>query len=172
LVEAPTQSPNKIAAGSSYRLFGFDRPMIFGYHSVLHSPPPVAVVFVRALRWAAELGSLVVQNSVSMWNCPYCQQQIALTWKRYFTEPGLKHTCPDCGRVSRLSDATSPKLLVLRACGQFLGGVPLALIVLKFGLPFSLVGFVIGGLATGLPIDKYVDGNFRRLLEIEDKTKS
>lgn len=108
-----------------------------------------------------------------MWNCPYCQQQIPLTWKRYFTEPGLKHRCPHCGRVSRLSDATSPKLWGLRACGQLLGGVPLALIFMfRFGLWFSIPGFVIGGFATGLPIDKYLDGHFRQLLEIKDEKKS
>jgi hypothetical protein len=107
-----------------------------------------------------------------MWICPYCQQQIALTWKRYFTEPGLKHSCPHCGRISRLDGATSPKLWACRACGELLGGVPLAIIGLQFAPLFGLLGLVIGGLVTGLPIDKYLDGKFRQLIAITDEKGS
>jgi hypothetical protein len=108
----------------------------------------------------------------TMWNCPYCQQQIALTWKRYFTEPGRKHTCPNCGKISRLSGQTSTKLWALRGLAQLLGGVPLAAVGFSFSLVAGVLGFVVGGFATGFPIDKYVDGKFLQLQKMEDGERS
>jgi hypothetical protein len=104
-----------------------------------------------------------------MWNCPYCQQQITLTWKRYLTEPGLKHKCPHCKRISRVDGTASFKLWTIRFCGVLLGAIPLAIIGFQFGELANVIGFVIGGLATGLPIDKYCDEKYRQLLQISDE---
>jgi hypothetical protein len=50
-----------------------------------------------------------------------------------------------------------------------LGGVPLGIIGLQFGYVFGFLGLMIGLFATGLPIDKYLDGKLRQLVEIEDE---
>jgi hypothetical protein len=104
-----------------------------------------------------------------MWNCPYCEQPIALTWKRYFTEPGLKHTCPRCARVSRVSRATSPTLWLSRMGGLFLGAIPIAIVCSRLGPLGGLVGFFVGSFVIGMPIDKHLDSNYRKLLPEADE---
>jgi hypothetical protein len=104
-----------------------------------------------------------------MWNCPYCQQQITLTWKRYFTEPGSRKKCPRCGKSSQLNGATSIKLWTIRICGNLLGAIPLAIVGFRFGELPGILGLAIGGLTTGLPIDKCCDEKYRQLLQISDE---
>ena len=105
-----------------------------------------------------------------MWLCPYCQQPIALTWKRYFTEPALKHTCPHCGKISRVDGETSLKLWTARSCGVLLGSIPVAIVGFQYGLVPGIVGVAVGGAITGLPIDKYLDGKYRRLIPISGQS--
>jgi hypothetical protein len=104
-----------------------------------------------------------------MWNCPYCRERMQLTWKRYFAEPGLRHQCTYCGKVSRVDGALSPKLWALRSFGTLVGGLPVAIIGSQFGRLPCLVGFILGSLATGIPIDKYLDERHRQLTGIEDE---
>jgi len=104
-----------------------------------------------------------------MWNRPYCLEPVRLTWKRYFTEPGLRHKCSHCGRISRVDGALSTKLWTLRTLGTVLGGLPLAIAGYHFGHLASPFGLIVGGLATGLPIDKYLDERHRKLTGVEDE---
>lgn len=100
------------------------------------------------------------------WLCPYCQTPMPLTWRRYFAEPGLEHTCPSCGRVSRLSAGTSPVLWLARACGVLVGAVLLAAIGSLFGMGGCLAGLVAGGLGAGFAVDGYLDAHYRRLVPL------
>jgi len=104
-----------------------------------------------------------------MWTCPYCQQQIELTWKRYFSEPALKHRCPHCGKISRVNGETSLKLWTARTCGVLLGAVPLGIIGFQHGEWVGILGGAIGGAVTGLPVDKHLDGKYRQLVSTGDQ---
>jgi hypothetical protein len=106
-----------------------------------------------------------------MWVCPFCKQRIRLTWPLYLTQPGLKHTCPHCWKVSQLSGAASLRLWAARTGAVLLGGVPLGIIGFQFGFLRGLICFVVGGLLTGLPVDKYIDERFRQLSEIKGEEK-
>lgn len=107
-----------------------------------------------------------------MWICPYCHQQMRLTWTRYFAEPGLNHRCDHCSKVSRVDGALSPKIWMLRTLGTLVGGVPVGILGYQYGSSLGLVGFVVGALATGLPIDKYIDGRYRQLTATNEEKQS
>lgn len=118
-----------------------------------------------------------VCSAVDMWICPYCRQQVPLTWRRYFTEPGRKRRCDHCGRISRLNGTLSPRIWTLRILGILAGGIPVCILGCRIGFlagpaGFVLagqVGFVLGALATGLPFDKYLDERYRQLTEIREE---
>jgi len=103
--------------------------------------------------------------------CPYCNQIFPLTWHRYFTERTNKHTCPSCQKVSQLPK--SPSYYVLLGLAQCIGGMPLAIYFLvKFGVYWTIAGWLLGALLTGTLIDKmFLDARFRRLEKLpEDKS--
>jgi hypothetical protein len=103
------------------------------------------------------------------WNCPYCNWRIRLTWKRYFTEPGVRKTCPHCGKQSTMDKTRSGKLWTIRAVSQIACGLPLGIVGLLFlGPAWGLGAFVIGGLIGGVPIDRYMDERYRQLLPLDD----
>ena len=104
--------------------------------------------------------------------CPYCNKTFALTWKRYWVAPSGRHTCPDCGKVSRLPQSASYwALLVLAACVL---GVPFALAFGSwFGGLWSIVGWIIGSLLSAIPIDKaWLDGRYRKLVKVQPDESS
>ena len=99
--------------------------------------------------------------------CPYCDKTFPLTWRRYWSSPTGRHTCPDCGKKSRLPLSVSYwALLVLAAC---VAGVPLAAIAYYwFGGLWVVAGWAIGGLLSAIPIDKtLLDERYRKLAKIE-----
>ncbi|HUK83822.1 MAG TPA: hypothetical protein VLZ12_14460 [Verrucomicrobiae bacterium] len=117
-------------------------------------------------------GTIYDIGKEDMWVCPYCNQRIRLTWPLYLTQPGLKHKCPHCWKVSKLSGSVSPRLWAARTGAVLLGGVPLGIIGHQFGFLRGLICFVVGGLLTGLPVDKYFDERFRQLIEIKGEEKN
>jgi hypothetical protein len=104
-----------------------------------------------------------------MWTCPYCREPMPLTWRRYFLEPGIRHRCAHCRRISRLNKPFSPKLLALRILGTVAGailGIAVARPFDRFADLPSIVACLFGALAIGLPVDKYADGR-HQLIGIE-----
>jgi hypothetical protein len=90
---------------------------------------------------------------------------------RYLSERGFTHKCPHCKKVSVLAGGPS-WLLGARFGGFFVGGVPLAVLSLKGDFKTIFGAFVVGGLLTALPIDKFLDGHYRRLVRLGYAEKS
>ena len=94
--------------------------------------------------------------------CPYCNHEFPLTWARYLGAPAGRHVCPDCRRVSRFRWTAASWLRQLAmVCA---GAVPVGYIFYFWlGAFGDLLGVALGGLLVGLPLDKFYDGNFRKL---------
>jgi hypothetical protein len=101
--------------------------------------------------------------------CPYCNHEFPLTWKRYWLSPAGRHVCPGCHQPSRFRITAMSWLRNLIAIG--IGGIPAGLILhFWLGGRWWFAGWILGGLLTGVPIDKFMDERFRKL-EM-DKTKN
>ena len=100
--------------------------------------------------------------------CPYCNHVFPLTWRRYLSEPGAKHRCPNCQKFSRLPWSISYFTLLILA--QSIAGVPLAAYAdFKFGGYWPLAGWIVGAFLTGTPIDKMIlDEKYRALQRLDD----
>jgi hypothetical protein len=93
--------------------------------------------------------------------CPFCIYEFGLTWVRYFKAPSGNYKCPECKKISYLEKLWWTKPLF------FLIGIftiaPIEIYVLGNGnFTLAIVGFIIYLIFT-LPLDKYVDKNYRRL---------
>src|SRR5262249_32449164 len=101
-------------------------------------------------------------------NCPYCNHEFPMTWKRYFYAPMGRHVCPECQRKSRF--AVTPGAALRTAMMVGIGAIPLALICMIFvGPRAALVGAGVGGLLTGIPLDKFYEGKYRKLEKCDDE---
>jgi len=93
--------------------------------------------------------------------CPYCECDIPLTWTRYVTSRFGKHTCPECGKPSRLEIGVLPILLVTVAMGTVAA-------LFAFLLSRWLGGYwdllaLVPAILIGLPLDKMLDERCRGL---------
>lgn len=95
--------------------------------------------------------------------CPACSAEFRLTWRRYLTAPSGHFPCPGCQRplVGRHRWWYWP-LLVLGCCAC---GVPCAILVgIHFGRAAALGAWIVGGLISGMPFDKYLENRFTALV--------
>jgi hypothetical protein len=99
--------------------------------------------------------------------CPWCGHRFPMTWRRYFLSPLGKHSCPACGKQSRFRRTVG--VLLRQSLMVSIGGAPCGLFFcLRFDWDHSwLVGWFLGSLLVGLPLDKFYDGRFRRLEKCE-----
>ena len=91
--------------------------------------------------------------------CPRCSNAFPLTWERYFKAPFGRFPCPSCGArlVGRHTWFYWP-LVVLGCCALAL---PLGYLAGKhFGLFGCITGLVLGGLLSGIPIDRFLESRF------------
>ena len=98
--------------------------------------------------------------------CPYCTAEFPLTWQRYFTARTGRHTCPDCGRISKIPlSASYLGLVILAICVL---GVPFAFAFQYWlGGYWMIAGWVVGGSVSGLLIDKSIlDAKYNKLVKI------
>jgi hypothetical protein len=111
-------------------------------------------------------------------NCPHCKAHITLTWRRYLKEPFGRHTCPECGRRSKLSTGWKYWLLYLPTLwlapffiifvALFVDAVMFprqveSHIAALFAGPWLLITYLV--LATGgVFIDRWADERMRRLV--------
>lgn len=97
--------------------------------------------------------------------CPHCHHEFRLTWKRYLWTRAGHHECPQCHQLSRFRFTYLYFLALFPAFG--LGGFPAGfLFLILFGQNIGFIGFLLGGLLTVLPIDKFIDDRFRPLEKI------
>jgi len=98
--------------------------------------------------------------------CPHCNEEFPLTWGRYWRSPAGGHICPHCQKPSRFR--ISAYSLLLRVPVFCLGAIPVGLIChIWLSITWSLVGFMAGGILVALPIDKFIDGRYRRLEKVD-----
>jgi len=91
--------------------------------------------------------------------CPECKNIIIVTWPLYFKNPFGPKYCPNCNvSISCHHRWFYWPLLFL----SFLpGGIPLSILVSYiFGNEGIIIVFIIGGLTSALPIDKYLEQKF------------
>ena len=77
-----------------------------------------------------------------------------------------RHVCPSCQRASRFRWTAASLARQLVFVG--VGGIPLGLLFhFSLGRYWGVVGLAVGGLLTGIPLDKLYDGRFRKLEKYE-----
>ena len=96
--------------------------------------------------------------------CPHCHYSFPLTWYRYWSAPLGNYCCPQCKRVSHLK-ANSAWILPLQITGIILGlGIPSFFLIYIFHHLFIGGAFLLFGiLGIVIPLDKWIDGNFKKL---------
>lgn len=91
--------------------------------------------------------------------CPECSTEFALTWRRYFTAPAGKFSCPACGITLKGKHRWWYWPLMVLGC--FALGVPVACIVAKlFGFWAGVGGWMAGAFISGLPVDRFLEDRF------------
>ena len=107
--------------------------------------------------------------------CPYCNQSFPLTWGRYVKSPLGKHTCPACGKVSRLGFTASYFVVIVVAWILILALAFLFTVLIfpktwrrVIGIPFAALVYIIGCVVL-IPFDKFFDARFRKLKKLKDE---
>ena len=105
--------------------------------------------------------------------CPHCQHEFRLTWKRYWTAWTWKHTCPECKRTSQLN---FPAVYIAFIAASFFVGISSARILVLAIFPgqyhspaahrFRLAFYVFFVLLVFVPIDRWFNNSVRRLVKI------
>jgi hypothetical protein len=111
---------------------------------------------------------ILIKNN-NGWSCPYCNLKIPLTWRHYFSNPGYKHKCPHCYDISIISGKISLPLWVVRVLGVLIGGGFFGLLGLITSPIVGFFSFAFGCMTVSLPIDKYMDENYRFLTKIKSQ---
>jgi hypothetical protein len=91
-----------------------------------------------------------------------------MTWERYLRAPTGRHVCPACQRKSRFTVTIASMLRTFAmVC---IGAIPFGLIFWFFvSHQAAVAGGTLGGLLTGIPLDKFYEGHFRKLEKCEDE---
>jgi hypothetical protein len=108
-------------------------------------------------------GSSIKNKLDKSMKCPGCSADFPLTWRRYLTAPFGKFPCPCCkaGLAGRHHWWYWP-LLVLGCC---IFGVPFAYVAgTHFGWQSGIAAWIVGGLISGIPFDKYLESRFAILI--------
>jgi hypothetical protein len=96
--------------------------------------------------------------------CPHCQTTFPVTWRRYWAAPWGNYRCPECRQLSYATGNfwwVFPILIVAMVMGGYLG---LAFAAYVFNnVWMGILFFLIGILAVGFPLDKWMDGHWRHL---------
>lgn len=98
--------------------------------------------------------------------CPYCSKKNNLTWKRYWKSPFGHHVCSECNKQFKLAYTSEYVFLIMLPTG-LLTGVLMLLSKAYLGKEF-LYFAVVPALIIGFFVDKYYDGNFRKIIGNED----
>jgi hypothetical protein len=96
--------------------------------------------------------------------CPHCQTIFPVTWRRYWAAPLGNYRCPECRQLSHAIRNfwwVFPILIVAMVMGGYLGFVFAAYVFNNVWM--GMFFFLIGILAVGLPLDKWMDGHLRHL---------
>ena len=115
--------------------------------------------------------------------CPYCAHTFPLTWHRYWKALFGKHTCPSCGRKSRLSAGLGywlwyvPLVTLLPVAGVLVGAFLYAFSspghteeqILSYFESWLWVAALIVPSALILPIDRMIDERVRKLRPIHEE---
>jgi hypothetical protein len=102
--------------------------------------------------------------------CPHCQTAFPITWRRYWSAPWGNYSCPECKKIS-YAKGNSFWLYPIIIGATLLGGIVAATLSWYFSHNVLIASlFVeIGGLFTGIPLDRWFDGHLRRLEPREAK---
>jgi hypothetical protein len=96
--------------------------------------------------------------------CPHFQTAFPITWRRYWAAPLGNYRCLECWHLS-YATANSWWTWAILFVAITLGGMVgllFATCVFHNGWMDAFF-FLIGGLAVGLPLDKWMDGHLRHL---------
>lgn len=96
--------------------------------------------------------------------CPHCQTAFLITWRRYWSAPWGNYRCLECRHLS-YATANSWWTWAILFVALTLGGM-VGLLFSTYVFHNGWMGalfFLIGGLAVGLPLDKWMDGHLRHL---------
>lgn len=99
---------------------------------------------------------------MSKLECPYCEESIEITWKRYWASASNRYICPKCDEKSGFR--TSPRYI------QYLSWAFQLIPFLLHALLFETYGAIsVAIFITVVPIiylDKYLDENYGELIKI------
>ncbi len=103
--------------------------------------------------------------------CPHCQTAFPITWQRYWSAPWGNYRCPECQKISYVK-GNSSRLYLIIIGATLLGGIVAATLSWYFfhNALIASLSVSIGGLFTGIPLDKWFDGHLRRLEPREAKS--
>jgi hypothetical protein len=96
--------------------------------------------------------------------CPHCQTAFPIKWRRYWSAPWGNYRCLKCWQLSH-STVNSWWTWVILFVAITLGGM-VSLLFTTYVFHNEWMGsffFLMGGLAVGLPLDKWLDGHLRHL---------
>jgi hypothetical protein len=102
--------------------------------------------------------------------CPHCQTAFPITWRRYWSAPWGNYRCPECKKIS-YAKGNSFWLYLIIIGAMLLGDIVAATFAWSFSHN-ALIAWLfvaIGGLFTGIPLDRWFDGHLRRLEPREAK---
>jgi hypothetical protein len=96
--------------------------------------------------------------------CPHCQTAFPITWRRYWSAPWGNYRCPECKKIS-YAKGNAFRLYSIIIGATLLGGIVAATLAWSFShnALIASLSVVIGGLFTGIPLDRWIDGHLRRL---------
>ena len=123
------------------------------------------------------LNSVVRQHFKAPMICPHCSCSFPLSWSRYRKSPWGKHSCPGCGRTSRLRASVLfyaiyvPVGIVFQLLGVILGALAFAYVVpgtidervtayFEEGWWFAVL---VASVVLFFPVDRFLDERFRKL---------
>lgn len=90
--------------------------------------------------------------------CSNCNHVFPLTWKRYFRAPFGRLRCPSCS--AKLVGRHRWFYWPLVAFGACIGGFPLAYLCSSRVEHGAFMGWIVGSILSGIPIDKYLESKF------------
>ena len=94
--------------------------------------------------------------------CPKCNQDFTLTWSRYASAPLGRLRCPHCATELIGKHRWFYWPLMILGCTSL--ALPLGMLGAHIsGHHGALIGWSIGGLSLGLPVDRYLEARFSLL---------
>jgi hypothetical protein len=101
--------------------------------------------------------------------CPQCNQEVQLTWQRYWASPLGKHICPQCHEPFRLKHSFLYYASIISAA--FLLGALFPLLRSRWAISFyqGLSIYLVACMLIIVPLDRWIDNKWRGTVKIKDK---